>query len=103
MNDKSKSPKNFQPLWDKDKTEAKTKAKVYSPEDNAKMKIEIEQFKKAITEKMKSPNLAKKAAHLLSLWLTKEGISKSASKDSPEKEKNSTGQSTPPLPKKKAS
>ncbi len=52
------------------------------------IKQQIEQFRKALGEKMKDPNLAKKAAHLLSLWIAGEKVeSNSTPEDSKGSEK----------------
>ena len=51
---------------------SKSKETVKKQIDTEAFKQQIEQFKKALSEKMKDPNLAKKAAHLLSLWIAGE-------------------------------
>ena len=42
-------------------------------------KQQIEQFRKALGEKMRDPNLAKKAAHLLSMWIAGETVCSTSS------------------------
>ena len=50
---------------------AKSKLKIADPSDNMIQKAEIERMKKLITEKIKDPALAKKAAMLITEMLDK--------------------------------
>lgn len=54
------------------KDQERSKRKEFTPMEIQTFKQQIEQFRKALGEKMKDPNLAKKAAHLLSLWIAGE-------------------------------
>ncbi|OFZ16535.1 MAG: hypothetical protein A2X86_12115 [Bdellovibrionales bacterium GWA2_49_15] len=52
----------------------KSKQKEFTPAELQTFKQQIEQFRKILGDKMKDPNLAKKAAHLLSMWIAGEKI-----------------------------